>query len=45
MKKIIRKKGSLTIGNKARQRSFISNPVRGSCGRFPNLPPPEDEGG
>ena len=45
MKKHIRGKRSLSAVKKIREQSFKTNPVRTGCGRFPNLPPPEDEGG
>ena len=45
MKKIVKEKRSLTINNKARQVATKARPVRGSCGSFANLPPPEDKGG
>ncbi|MDH3973430.1 MAG: hypothetical protein OEV42_04035 [Deltaproteobacteria bacterium] len=43
MKKNIKKKRSLVTTHKARQLSFRTNPVKTGCGRFPNLPPPDDE--
>lgn len=45
MKKNIKGKRSSVVTNKLIQKGFRTNDVRINCGRFHDLPPPNDEGG
>jgi hypothetical protein len=45
MKNNIKRERNSLVTNKLIQESFRTNDVRINCGRFHDLPPPDDEGG